>query len=321
VRPVSPREGRRLIDLTLEAMVTRERDLDAFSNADERDVRVVDYANGYRFACIGVRPERRLLLESVYGYLTLKNGVPIGYVLSASLFNSAEIAYNVFDTFRGAEAGVVYGHVLSMVHHLFGADAFTIPPYQLGQGNVEALKSGAWWFYQKTGFLPRDRGASALMKRELLRIRKRPEHRSSVATLERLSSANLYFHFRGARRDVMGELALPNVGLHVTRYLVQRFGSDREQATEVCARDAAQVLGVEADAPWSDDERRAWEWWSPVVMVLPGVAKWSAAERRALAQVIRLKGGRRESDFVRAFDAHAKLRRTIVRLAAEEPKA
>mgnify|MGYP006270346331 CR=1 FL=1 len=37
-----------------------------------------------------------------------------------------------------------------------GADAFTIYPYQLGHENDEALRSGAWWFYQKSGFRPRD---------------------------------------------------------------------------------------------------------------------------------------------------------------------
>src|SRR5262249_55217692 len=91
VRELSPREGQRLIDVARAAMVTRSRDLDAFSNGDPRDVRLVDFGDGLEFACIGVTPERRLLLESVYGYLTLKNGVPIGYVLTASLFGSAEL--------------------------------------------------------------------------------------------------------------------------------------------------------------------------------------------------------------------------------------
>src|SRR5260221_8761885 len=49
----------------------------------------------------------RSLLESVYGFLTLKNGVPMGYVLTSALYHSAEVAFNVFDTFRGAEAGPV----------------------------------------------------------------------------------------------------------------------------------------------------------------------------------------------------------------------
>jgi len=36
--------------------------------------------------------------------LTLKNGVPIGYVLASGLFGSSEVMYNVFETFRGGES-------------------------------------------------------------------------------------------------------------------------------------------------------------------------------------------------------------------------
>jgi len=34
---------------------------------------------------------------------------------------------------------------------------------------------------------------------------------------------------------------------------------------------------------------------------------------------VRAKGGRRESDFVRLFDSHRRLRRAMLRLAATEP--
>src|SRR5262249_3707767 len=156
VRTLTPTAGERVIDLAREAMVTPQRDLDNFSYGDPHDVRIVDCGDGLAFACIGLLPERRLMLEAVYAFLTLKNGVPIGYVLNSALYNSAEIAYNVFETFRGAEAGLVYGRVLATVRHLFGVDTFTIYPYQLGEGNEEAIQSGAWWFYQKMGFRPKD---------------------------------------------------------------------------------------------------------------------------------------------------------------------
>ena len=48
---------------------------------------------------------------------------------------------------------------------------------------------------------------------------------------------------------------------------------------------------------------------------LPGVRRWSPAARQALVTVMRAKGGRHETDFVRAFDRHAPLRRSIARLA------
>jgi hypothetical protein len=147
VREVSVRDGRRLIDRAREAMVTRQRDLDAFANADPRDVRMVELGGGLRFATYGLLPERRLLLECSYGMIMLKNGVPFGYALASTLFRSTEVAYNIFDSFRGGEAAWIFGRLLGSFHHLFGTEVFAIDPFQLGYGNKEGLASGAWWFY------------------------------------------------------------------------------------------------------------------------------------------------------------------------------
>ena len=163
IRDLSPREGLEYVHLAREAMAVRARDLDAFMYADARDARLVDCGEGLAFACLGVVPEERLLLEAVYAFLTLKNGVPIGYVLASAIHGSCEVAYNVFETFRGAEAAWIYARVLAMLRALFGADTFTVYPYQLGHENEEGLRSGAWWFYQKLGFRPRERATLALM--------------------------------------------------------------------------------------------------------------------------------------------------------------
>ena len=310
------RQAERVLDLAREAMVARERDLDAFQWADPDDVRLVRFPGNLAFAAIGVVPERRLLLESVYGFLTLKNGVPIGYVLASALFGSSEIAYNVFETFRGGESGLVYGKVLSMARALFGSDVFTIFPYQLGgYGNDEALDSGAWWFYRKLGFVPRAPAVVALMEAEERRMAADPSHRTSRRDLETLAAENLYW-FGGRERDeAIGLVELPSVGLKVVDAVAARFGSDREKAEAVLTEDAARLLGARPKT-WPPAERLAFRRWAPLVSILPGVASWTPAEKRALSAVIRAKGGRRESDFVRLFDAHRRLRRAVVALAA-----
>ena len=67
LRSVTATEAREMIDLTREAMATRSRDLDAFAYADERDVRLASFERGLQFAVFGLRPERRLMLETCYG--------------------------------------------------------------------------------------------------------------------------------------------------------------------------------------------------------------------------------------------------------------
>lgn len=316
IRLLSPATGRELVELARASMVTRQRDLDAFAYADARDVRMIDAGDGVQFACMGMIPERRLMFESVYGFLTLKNGVPVGYVLTSALFGSSEVAYNVFDTYRGGEAARIYGRVIAATALLFGSDTFTIYPYQLGEDNDEALESGAWWFYWKLGFRPRDPKVSSLARREVASMKRRPSHRSSIATLRRLARANVYWNAGPDREDVIGRLALANVGDAVTRAVARRFGSRREEAADVCAREAMTLLGVRTLAGWSPYERAWWRRWAPLVCVLPGVARWNPAARRALVQVIRAKGGVREDEFVRRFDAHRPLRAAIIKLSA-----
>jgi hypothetical protein len=314
VRRVSPREGARLIDLAREAMVARSRDLHAFEFASARDVSLIECGGGLQFACVGVQPEHRHLLEAVYAFLLLRNGVPIGYALASALFRSSEIAFNIFETYRRAEAAFVYGRLLGAVRALFGSDTFSVPPYQLGHENEEGIESGAWWFYHKLGFRPRDRETRRIMRRELARMRRRPSHRSSHATLRRLVRHFVFLSLEGDRDDVMGSFAGDAVGLAATDFLNERFGPDRGTAARQCADEAAQLLQAGAWRRWAPGERLAWTRLSPIVLMLPGVARWPAADRRALAALVRAKGSRREIRFVKLANEHPRFHRALAQL-------
>jgi len=315
VADVSRRDAERLIDLAREAMVTRKRDLYSFAAADPRDVRMIDCGDGLELACYGVHPEQRLLLDAVYSFLMLRNGVPIGYALASALWRSSEIAYNIFDTYRGAEAGWVYGRILAVMRSLFGVDTFTIYPYQLGHGNDEGLESGAWWFYYKMGFRPRDAATAALAEREAERVARRPGYRTAAATLRTLVRANVFFDLDSRRSDVIGQIPTDRIVLRATDLLATRFGSDRERGVSMLADQAADLLGLRSWRALPAGERLCWERWAPLVALLPDLDGWSPEEQHGLADVIRAKGGRRESDFVARFDAHPRLGSALVQIA------
>ncbi len=316
VRMVSAREGQKLIDLARATMVTRARDLDAFAHGNRNDVRLIDCGSGLQIALIGVKPEQRFLLETLYGFVLLRNGVPVGYGTYLALFGSAEIAFTIFDTFRTAEAAWMYGRVLKVAYDLFGCDAFTIDPYQIGRDNDDAIRSGAWWFYQKLGFRPRSAQCLRLMRREERRMDTTPTYRSNAATLKKLASDNHYLYLSKRRDDVIGVLPLANVGLRITDYLAERFGYDRA-AERTCANEAAKLLGVRSTDRASTAERLAWKRWGPLILILPGFERWPAADRRALAAMVRSKGGSRESEYLLRFDRHQRLRRAIQRLTED----
>ena len=296
-------------------MVTRSRDLYTFTASNLKDARLVDCGDGLEFFCIGVEPEQRLLFDAVYGVLTLRNGVPIGYALFSALWRSSEVAYNVFETFRGGESAWVYGRLLATIRAIFGADTFTVDPYQLGHENDEGIESGAWWFYHKLGFLPWDRRTAALASREAARVRHRSGYRTNVTTLRRLVRANLFLQTGPPRCDVIGAIPVDAIGAQVTDLVTSRFGSFRELATEALADEAAFRLGGVPWRRWPAGARLFWERWAPVLALLPDIDGWSDDGKRALVEIIKAKGGRRESDFVTRFDAHPHLGAALAALA------
>ena len=95
-----------------------------------------------------------------------------------------------------------------------------------GDGNDEALQSGAWWFYYKLGFRPEDPEVRRLLRSELRLMRDDPCHRSSTATLQRLSSEPLFLYPNGPKRDVLVKIPLGELGLRVSRLLADRFGAE-----------------------------------------------------------------------------------------------
>ncbi len=314
VRKLSPSRGRELVDLGRTQMITRNRDLYAFMNADPRDVQLMDVGGGLQFAAFGLVPEARFLIETMYVYVALQSGVPVGYMQASALLGSAEINFNVFDSFRGAQARHVLRAFLAMVHHTLGCDAFIINSQQLGQGNSEALKTGAFWFYHKLGFRPRNPDVERVMRAEMKKKARDPGHRSSVAVLRQLSVDYLFLFAGRPRTHTVSTIHVDRIGAHVSRYLAGRFGSGREEGIELCAREAAHMLGLRGPPPGSPAERAAWRNWAPLVLLLPGCAKWPREHKRALVDIIRAKGARRELEYLARFDAHGRLRRALLRM-------
>ena len=195
VRRVGAREGARVVELGRTTMATRSRDLDAFAYGDPTGVRIVEDAPGLSFALVGMIEERRNPHADTYGALTLRNGVPLGYMELEVRGSHVEIAFNTFPTYRGGEAAQLFARALAMLRHVFGSRTFGIAPYQLGEGNREAIDSGAWWFYYKLGLRPRAAAARLLARRELKRWRADRFHRSSRSTLEALARWPLYYRY------------------------------------------------------------------------------------------------------------------------------
>jgi len=307
VRLLRGREATGMIGLARGAMVTRARDLMVFEYAEPRDVRLVDDGDGLGFAFLGVIGERRSILPALYGYLMLRNGVPVGYGQVDVLGPRAAVSFNVFDSFRGAEAPRLLARLMSATRHVFGATSFSLEPYQLGQGNDEAIDTGAWWFYHKLGFRPLAAEARRIMRTEMARRRLNPRHRSSSRALRALARHHLFFDLDpGPSR---GLAPVEAVLARSSAWLARRGGgSGAEDAADEAAR---RIVGLRSLAALSRGERLAWRRWAPLIASWPGVTRWPQGERRALLDIVRAKGTAPEVEYLLRVAAHPRLAKAL----------
>jgi hypothetical protein len=309
-----PRKVRRLrgkdaisaIRLARVSMITRERDVAGFQFANRNDVLLVDDGQGLAFAMMGMTPARRATLPATYTALTLKNGVPIGYVQVEVLGRHGALSFNTFEAFRGAEAAWILARFIASARHLFGCTVFSVEPYQLGAGNEEGIDSGAWWFYQRLGFRPRAMQARRIAARELARRAANARYRSSARTLRALSRWHLFYSL-----DQRDKAQLPRIHewLAAATDATRRYGQPTPVARrEAAVADALTRLGRQKAPRLTASQRQMLDRWAPLVLAVTAQGRWSASDKRRLLQLVLAKAGPDERAFQQQLLRHLRLR-------------
>jgi hypothetical protein len=315
VPPARAARGRMWIDLIRRALAVRERELYPVALAHAGEVYEARIGRGLTLLLIGTTPLRRLPIEADYGAFVVKNGVPIGYGVGAVLCDQAEIALNIFPTFRQGESSFVFEQLARLFRAQFGSRKLLIERYQLGHENEEGLEAGSFWFYYKLGFRPIDPHVRSLAEREAVRLARTPGARSSPATLRRLARSNVRLDLRPPGEPSLPVLNLSALSLRVSRFLEERFEGDRARAEHECAHRLVAMLGIRDLARWGEGEIALFAAASPMIVMLDGLARWSREEKRSLAQVLRAKGGDVEADYIRGLIRHPRLAAALQRLA------
>jgi len=181
------------IGVIVDASAARYRELHGFEHPDEQHVYHADLGRGVDFIFFGAAAAKRLPLRAYHCGMFFKNGVPIGYVETLSLFERCEVGFNLYYTFREGETAWLYVRILKVLREQLGVTCFSIDPYQLGHENEEAIQSGAFWFYYKLGFQPAASEIAELADREAAKIAAHPGHRTSPTLLRRLAERPLFY--------------------------------------------------------------------------------------------------------------------------------
>lgn len=318
-RPLAPlrRADRPLAEALIEAaraaLATRTRELFAFSYPNPEDVLIAEPGRGLRIALIGLAPEWRLPFQAYYAFFVLKNGVPISYGGAWGMFGRIELGLNIFESFRPGESVLVFAQILRAYRQVFRVHTVIVDRYQLGYENVEALRSGAFYFYDRLGFRPLDPEARRVAGAEHEKIARDRAYRTPLGVLARLARGDVALHLAPPPVRPLGAGAVATL---VTERLAREFGGDRYHALREDTPRVARVLGAGRRGSWPPAERRAFERLVPVVALVPDLERWSVADRARLVEVIRAKGGPSERAYVRALDGHRRLRRTLEALVA-----
>ena len=212
LRKLSPHEGERVLDRARDASTIRYRELYGFTHGDPNYVYHAAVGRGVELFLTGLPREKRLPLRAVYSVMIYKNGVPVGYFESLTIFERMESGFNLYYTFREGETAWLYARVLNVMHHFTGATAFTLDPYQIGYENEEGIESGAFWFYRKLGFRPMRRELLALAEKEEKKIATKQGYRTPARTLRELAKGAMIFQLRGTENNDWDRFQIRNVG-------------------------------------------------------------------------------------------------------------
>jgi hypothetical protein len=312
---LSAKQGQAVMNLVREVMLVRYRELYGTTFGNPRSVVRADVGRGVSIYLWNLDPARRLPLRAYVAGFLLKNGVPISYFETTGVCEWMEVGFNTFYTFRGGEGAWIYAQALRCLVELAGVKCISMYPYQLGDGNEEAIESGAFWFYRKLGFRPGRKDLLKLVQREEDRIARDPKYRTSVRTLRRLAAGHIFYELPGSQVGAWDSFSTRKIGMKVNQRMAREFGGSSERIREASSKWLAHILGVKPVFRTQLEETN-FENFAMVLASVPGLSSWNSQEKRALLQVIRSKAEANEMLYWRLTETHRRLRGLLLKLGS-----
>jgi len=298
------KENERLINIARSTLTFLFRETDPFSNADIKETHFFELDRGVSIAIYGMNPRQRYILESYMGYLVFKNGIPVAYGGGWLFGERCQFGINILEPFRGGESAYIFAQLLRIYHQYFGANRFVIKPYQFGKNNPEAIRSGAFWFYYKLGFVPELKELKILAAMEWEKKQKNKQHRTSPVTLKKYTGSNLILDLTNNPVPAFDAAVLSSI---VTDYTNKRFNGNRIKAVQDCRYKTKQELQIKSWKGWNKDSRKAFDEWSLFCQAVLSLDDWREKDKKELLLLIKSKGQQNELSFINNLRNHKTL--------------
>jgi hypothetical protein len=306
-----------ILDLVKESTGVRYRELYGTSIADPAWVVQSNVGRGVEIYFFGLSPEKRLPLRAYLAGFTVKNSVPINYVECISLFDWTEIGFNTFPAYRDGETAWIYAQTLRLLRQLHGVNAISVYPYQIGDGNEEAIGTGAFWFYRKLGFRSIHPDLEKLAQAEEKKVQANPTYRTPARTLRRLSKAHVVYELPEAKHGAWDRFAMRNIGFALQRRMARDFGGDVEAMRKAAVSRIVRELGMAIDRQ-RPHEKQALADFAVVLNLIPDLARWTADEKAGMRAIIAAKAAKTEQRYLQLLQKHVRLRTAILRLGSQK---
>ncbi len=314
LQKLSLKQGEQAIELARAASVARYRELFGFTHGDGSRVLKAELGRGVEIYVYELAPEWRLPLRAYHAGMIFKNGVPVGYVETLSLFDRCEVGFNLYYTFRDGETAWLYARLLKLFHQLLGVTYFSIDPYQIGFHNEEAIESGAFWFYRKLGFRPTRKEIKQIVEAEEKRLATKPGYRTPARTLRKIAEGHIVFELGKARSEWDG-FQIRNVGMAVQKQMAKDFGSSARKLKDAAIKKMARVLNLNY-ASFNQSEQRLFENFAYLCSLATRINYWTKDEKRLAAQIIQAKMNASETAYLSLLQRHERLREVTVKLGS-----
>ena len=314
LQKLSLTQGAIAIHLARSASLVRYRELYGFTHGQTDRVTKADLGRGVEILIYELAPDDRLPLRAYHAGMIVKNGVPIGYVETLSLFERCEVGFNLYYTFREGESAWLYARLLKLFHQLLGVRYFSIDPYQIGLHNEEAIDSGAFWFYRKLGFRPTRPDILQIVQREEAKIARKPEYKTSAQTLRKIAEGYVVFEADKTTSD-WDNLTVRKIGFAAQKRMAKAFRGSRRQMCDAVVPVVARLVGINV-AAMDETQQRMFESFAIVLSLILDLPQWTKAEKQLVAHIIEAKLTGSENDYLHLMQRHERLREAFIQLGS-----
>lgn len=297
-------ERSRLVNAVRGALLGHLRETDTTTLCDPAAVEWQDLGDGLGMALLPLPPGRRTAFDSYVGYILFSNAVPVAYGGAWIFPGRSKVGINVFPAFRGGPSMLLFARIMQCYAQRYGVECFEAESYQLGHGNADGIRSGAYWFYYRAGFRSEDPRLFALAEAERAILASDRNHRTPAATLRKLVAGSMRLHLTPSTAPDFEPGALSEA---VLQYLAGVSQGDRASAARRCAEHVRKVLGVSDHRRWPMDEQRSFSDLGPAIDLIPDLAEWTTRKKRSLLALMRAKGQITEDRYIAALRAHERL--------------